>query len=215
MTTVTPIERNRVNLTFTVDEGDAAKITRDPHRRQQGVQRIARCSGLFDLNTGGWLSWYTKSDRYSRTKLNADLETLRSYYLNRGYLEFSIDSTQVAISPDKQDITITINITEGERYVVIGRQARRQLPRQGRRVQDAGEDQAGRAVQRRRRWPRPPRPSPTASATSATRSRRSRRGPEIDRANNRVALHAAWPTRRAASTCAASTSRATTARATK
>jgi outer membrane protein insertion porin family len=71
-----------------------------------------------DLDTGGWLSWYTKSDRYSRTKLNADLEALKSYYLQRGFLEFRIDSTQVAISPNKQDISITINITEGERYVV-------------------------------------------------------------------------------------------------
>jgi outer membrane protein insertion porin family len=76
--------------------------------------------GLFDLDTGGWLSWYTKSDRYSRTKLNADIETLRSYYLSRGYLEFKIDSTQVAISPDKQSIAITVNVTEGERFVVSG-----------------------------------------------------------------------------------------------
>jgi len=74
--------------------------------------------GLFDQDTGGWLSWYTKSDRYSRAKLNADLETLRSYYLQRGYLEFRVDSTQVAISPDKQEITITVNVTEGERFVV-------------------------------------------------------------------------------------------------
>jgi outer membrane protein insertion porin family len=76
--------------------------------------------GLFDQDTGGWLSWYTKSDRYARTKLNADLETLRSYYLQRGYLEFRVDSTQVAISPDKQDISISVNVTEGERFVVSG-----------------------------------------------------------------------------------------------
>jgi outer membrane protein insertion porin family len=72
----------------------------------------------FDQGTGNWLSWYTKSDRYSRTKLNADLETLRAWYLARGYLEFRIDSTQVAISPNKQDISITINVTEGDRFVV-------------------------------------------------------------------------------------------------
>jgi outer membrane protein insertion porin family len=72
----------------------------------------------FDQGKGNWLSWYTKSDRYSRTKLNADLETLRAWYLARGYLEFRIDSTQVAISPNKQDISITINVTEGDRFVV-------------------------------------------------------------------------------------------------
>ena len=104
VTTVTPIERNRVNVTFTMTEGEAAQDQRDPHRRQQGLLARARCTGLFDLNDGGWLTWYTKTDRYSRAKLNADLETLRAYYLNRGYLEFNVESTQVAISPDKQDI---------------------------------------------------------------------------------------------------------------
>ena len=64
------------------------------------------------------MSWYTKADRYSRAKLNADLETLRSHYLARGYLEFRIDSTQVAISPDKRDMSVTINVTEGSRFVV-------------------------------------------------------------------------------------------------
>ncbi len=119
VTTVTPIERNRVNLSFTVTEGEVAKIK---DIRVVGAKAFSESTlkGLFDLDTGGWLSFYTKSDRYSRAKLNADLETLRSYYLTRGYLEFKIDSTQVAISPDKQDITITINITEGDRYVVSG-----------------------------------------------------------------------------------------------
>ncbi len=119
VTTVTPIERNRVNLTFTVSEGEPARIK---EIRIVGNKAFGESTlrGLFDLDTGGFLSWYTKSDRYSRTKLNADLETLRSYYLTRGYLEFKIDSTQVAISPDKQDISITINVTEGERYVVSG-----------------------------------------------------------------------------------------------
>ena len=119
VTTVTPIERNRVNLTFTVTEGEPAKIK---DIRLVGNQAFSESTlkGLFDQDTGGWMSWYTKSDRYSRAKLNADLETLRSYYLARGYLEFRIDSTQVAISPDKQDISITINVTEGQRYVVSG-----------------------------------------------------------------------------------------------
>jgi outer membrane protein insertion porin family len=72
----------------------------------------------FDLDTTGTMSWYTKSDRYTRAKFNADLETLRSYYLTRGYSEFRIESTQVALSPDKQSVDITITITEGLRYVV-------------------------------------------------------------------------------------------------
>ena len=119
VTTVTPIDRNRVNLTFTVTEGEPAKIS---EIRIVGNQVFGESTlrGLFDLDTGGWLSWYTKSDRYSRAKLNADIESLRSYYLTRGYLEFKVDSTQVAILPNKTDISITINITEGERFIVSG-----------------------------------------------------------------------------------------------
>ena len=119
VTTVTPIERNRVSLTFTVSEGEPANIS---EIRIVGNQAYPESTlrDLFDLDTGNWMSWYTKSDRYSRAKLNADLETLRSYYLARGYLEFRIDSTQVALAPNKQDISITINVTEGERFVVSG-----------------------------------------------------------------------------------------------
>ena len=100
VTTVTPIERNRVNLTFTRDRG---RCRQDQEIRIVGNKAFTESTlrGLFDLDTGGWLSWYTKSDRYSRAKLNADIETLRSYYLTRGYLEFRIDSTQVAISPEQ------------------------------------------------------------------------------------------------------------------
>ena len=117
VTTVTPIERNRVKLTFTVTEGGPAKIKQIRITGNQAFEE-GTLRDLFNLDTGGWMSWYTKADRYSRTKLNADLESLRSYYLARGYLEFRIDSTQVAISPDKQEIAVTINITEGERFVV-------------------------------------------------------------------------------------------------
>ncbi len=117
ITTITPAERNRVNLSFTVVEGDLAKIK---ELRVVGAKAFDESKLLdqFDQSTGNWLSWYTKPDRYSRTKLNADLETLRAWYLARGYLEFRIDSTQVAISPNKQDISITINVTEGDRFVV-------------------------------------------------------------------------------------------------
>ena len=117
VTTVTPIERNRVNLAFNISEGEPAKIS---EIRIVGNKVFSESTlrGLFDLDTGNWMSWYTKSNRYSRTKLNADIETLRSYYLSRGYLEFRVDSTQVAIAPNKQDMSITINLFEGERFVV-------------------------------------------------------------------------------------------------
>ncbi|WP_066257564.1 outer membrane protein assembly factor BamA [Hydrogenophaga flava] len=117
VTTVTPGERNRVNLNFNVVEGEVAKIK---DIRIVGNQAFSESTlrDLFDLDTGGWMSWYTKADRYSRAKLNADLEALRSYYLARGYLEFKVESTQVAISPDKQDMSVTINISEGNRFVV-------------------------------------------------------------------------------------------------
>ncbi|RYF75937.1 MAG: outer membrane protein assembly factor BamA [Comamonadaceae bacterium] len=119
VTTVTPIERNRVNLSFTVTEGERAKIR---EVRVVGNQAFSESTllGLFDQEAGGWLSWYTKSNQYSRTKLNADLETLRSFYLTRGYLEFRIDSTQVAISPEREDLVVTVNITEGQKFTVSG-----------------------------------------------------------------------------------------------
>jgi outer membrane protein insertion porin family len=119
VTTVTPQERNRVNLTFTVTEGSPSRISEirivGNHAFSEGTLK-----GLFDLNDGGWLDFYTKADRYSRAKLDSDLEKLRAYYQDRGYLEFNVESTQVAISPDKQDITITINIKEGQVYTVTG-----------------------------------------------------------------------------------------------
>jgi len=119
VTTVTPIERNRVNLTFTVSEGEPAKIN-EIHIVGNKVFKESTLTDLFDQDTGNWMSWYTKSDRYARNKLNADLEALRSYYLQRGYLEFRVDSTQVAISPDKQHIALTVNVHEGQQYVVSG-----------------------------------------------------------------------------------------------
>jgi outer membrane protein insertion porin family len=119
VTTVTPIERNRVNLTFTVTEGESARI-REVHVVGNKAFSESTLLSLFDQDSGGFMSWYTKSNQYSRAKLSADLETLRSYYITRGYLEFRIDSTQVAISPDRKDLSVTVNITEGEKFVVAG-----------------------------------------------------------------------------------------------
>jgi outer membrane protein insertion porin family len=119
VTTVTPIERNRVNVTFTMTEGDAARI-REIRIVGASAFNESTLLGQFEASPSGWLSWYTKGDRYSRAKLNADLEKLRAWYLNRGFLEFAIESTQVTISPDKQDITITITIREGQVFTVTG-----------------------------------------------------------------------------------------------
>jgi outer membrane protein insertion porin family len=116
-TTVTPQERNRVAINFTITEGDPAKIARINIIGNKSYT-LAQLRDEMKLTTPGWLTWYTKDDQYSKQKLSADLESLRSFYQNRGYLEFSIDSTQVSITPDKDDIYITINITEGEKYTV-------------------------------------------------------------------------------------------------
>src|SRR5437867_3743121 len=116
-TTVTPQERNRVAVNFTVDEGDVAKIA---NINIVGAQAFPEGTLVkeMQLSTSGWFTWYTKNEQYSKQKLQADLETLRSYYTNRGYLEFAVDSTQVSITPDKEQIYITINITEGPKYSV-------------------------------------------------------------------------------------------------
>ncbi|MDQ6621781.1 MAG: outer membrane protein assembly factor BamA [Pseudomonadota bacterium] len=115
--TVTPQERNRVSINFSIEEGDAAKIARI---NIVGARAYSEkdLSKQMQLTTPGWLTWYTKNDQYSKQKLQADLEALRSFYQDRGYLEFTIESTQVSITPDKEDIYITINITEGPRYTV-------------------------------------------------------------------------------------------------
>ena len=116
-TTVTPLERNRVAINFAVTEGDIAKI-RSINIVGAHAFPEKTLVDLFVLRTPGWLTWYTKHDQYSRQRLAGDLETLRSYYLNRGYLDFAIESTQVSITPDKKDIYITVNVREGDKYTV-------------------------------------------------------------------------------------------------
>ena len=126
-TTVTPLERNRVGINVAVTEGEVAKIRGINIVGAQAFSESELVS-LFVLRTPGWLTWYTKHDRYAREKLSADLETLRSYYQNRGYLDFAIESTQVSITPDRHDIYITVNINEGERYIVSDVQLSGQTP---------------------------------------------------------------------------------------
>jgi outer membrane protein insertion porin family len=116
-TTVTPLERNRVAVSFAVSEGEVAKIRAI---NIVGARAFAEAEllGLFVLRTPGWLTWYTKHDQYSRQRLSADLETLRSHYLDQGYLDFTVESTQVSITPERKGIYITVNISEGEKYTV-------------------------------------------------------------------------------------------------
>ncbi len=117
VSTVTPLERNRVAIQIAIDEGEDARI-RSIRIIGARAFKESRLLGEFALSKPTWMSWYTKADQYSRQKLTADLETLRSFYLNRGYLEFAIDSTQVSLSADRKDVFITIVINEGERFTV-------------------------------------------------------------------------------------------------
>ena len=111
--TVTPLERNRVAIQLSIDEGEDARIKKITINGAKAF-RESNLLELFRLSASTWLSWYTKSDQYSRQKLSGDLEALRSFYLNSGFLEFQIDSTQVSLSPNKEEVYITINVNEGE-----------------------------------------------------------------------------------------------------
>jgi outer membrane protein insertion porin family len=115
--TVTPLERNRVAIYFDISEGEAATI-KQINVVGNSVFDDDELVDLFSLKTSRWYSKFTKSDQYSKQKLAADLETLRSYYLDRGYINFNIDSTQVSITPDKRDVYVTVNVTEGDQYEV-------------------------------------------------------------------------------------------------
>jgi len=115
--TVTPVERNQVAVYFNIDEGPVAKIQEINFIGNKAFSEGTLLSQM-QLKTGGWLSWYSKDNLYSKQKLTADLESIRSYYLNRGYLEFVIDSTQVSITPDKKGVYLTISVREGEMFTV-------------------------------------------------------------------------------------------------
>ena len=116
-TDVIPEPRNRVSVNITIDEGTPARIK---HINIVGNELFSEddLTQEFELKTGGWFSFFTSNDKYSKEKLTGDLETLTSYYQDRGYLQFNIDSTQVAVSPDKASVFITANITEGEKFTV-------------------------------------------------------------------------------------------------
>jgi len=114
---VIPEPRNRVALKIKIDEGSVAAIQ---HINVVGNTAFtdAELVDLFTLKTTNWLSFFKNDDKYAREKLSGDLERLRSYYLDRGYINMDITSTQVSISPDKKHVYITANINEGEKYTV-------------------------------------------------------------------------------------------------
>ncbi len=114
---VQPLERNRVAITIDIAEGKTASITRINIVGNRAFSDKELLKQL-QSSTTGWFSFFTKDDQYSKQKLGADLESLRSFYLDRGYLKFNVDSTQVSITPDKEDVYITINVTEGEPYTI-------------------------------------------------------------------------------------------------
>lgn len=116
-TKVTELTRNRVALQITLSEGQAAKIK---HINIVGNKNFTTDILLknFELSTSNFLSFYTKDDQYSKQKLSADLERLSSFYLDRGYVNFKIESSQISMTPDKKEMYVTINIKEGDVYTL-------------------------------------------------------------------------------------------------
>ncbi|AZE65692.1 Beta-barrel assembly machine subunit BamA [Pseudomonas synxantha] len=116
-TEVIPQPRNRVGLKVNINEGTVAAIQ---HINVVGNTKFADDDlvDLFELKTTNWLSFFKNDDKYAREKLSGDLERLRSYYLDRGYINMDIASTQVSITPDKKHVYITVNVNEGEKYKV-------------------------------------------------------------------------------------------------
>ena len=114
---VKEIDRNRVDITVDITEGKAAKL-RDINIVGNATYSDDIVREGWESNTSNWLSWYKRDDQYSREKLSGDLEKLSDYYLDRGYVDFNVESTQVDISPDKKDMFVTANVTEGKVYKV-------------------------------------------------------------------------------------------------
>ncbi len=114
---VKPLERNRVEVDLRISEGKVAKISKIAVVGNKAYDD-AVLLGAFQLSPPTFFSFFSQNDQYSKQKLSADLESLRSFYLDRGYVDFNIESTQVAITPDKRDVFITININEGEQYSI-------------------------------------------------------------------------------------------------
>ena len=116
-TSVVNLDRNRVQVSINITEGKAAKIK---HLNIVGNNsfKAKKIREDFQSDTTNWTSWYSKDDQYSREKMSGDLERLTSFYLDRGYVDFAVDSTQVSMSPDKRKMYVVANIEEGEVYTV-------------------------------------------------------------------------------------------------
>ncbi len=112
---ITPLPRNRVGVSFDIFEGDLAKI-KQIHIVGNKTFSEGDLLSEMDLTDSGLMTWYTGTDKYSREKLEGDIERLRSFYLDRGYLEYSAEPPQVSISPDRHDIFVTLTLHEGEPY---------------------------------------------------------------------------------------------------
>jgi len=117
--TVTPLERNRVDINIAVTEGVPARI-REIVLVGNREFDDATLQKLFTLGPAPWWAVFSSRDQYSKQKLSGDIERLRNFYQDRGFLEYNTESTQVAITPDKEQIYITVNIAEGKRYRVTG-----------------------------------------------------------------------------------------------
>ena len=213
-TTVTPIDRDRVALLFSVVEGPSAKI-RQVNFIGNKAFSDSTLRDEMQQSTPNWFSWYTKNDLYSKDKLTGDLENVRSYYLNRGYLEFNIDSTQVSISPDKKDMYLTLTLHEGEPYTISGIQLAGNLLDREAELAQARQDQ-DRAIAFSA--------DKLQATTKALVDKLGEYGyafatvnaqPQIDQAAPHGRPDAASGSRAAASTCAASTLPAIPARVTK
>lgn len=115
--TIVDLPNNQIKIEVLVDEGSVAAIK---HLNIVGNKAFSDSDlmKLFELQTTGWLSWMTSNDRYAREKLKGDIESLESYYLDRGYLDFNVVSSQVSLSPDQKSVYITLNVDEGEVYTV-------------------------------------------------------------------------------------------------
>jgi outer membrane protein insertion porin family len=115
--TITPLDRNRVDVKIVIVEGKAARI-RDINIVGNALFPDASLRQGWESSTSNWLSWYKRDDQYSREKVAGDLEKLSNFYLDRGYVDFNMESAQIAISPSMRDMYITANVSEGEQYKV-------------------------------------------------------------------------------------------------